>query len=104
VVRHDATFKIRLCSADRGIVVVQLDAEPARLIDRSVSDLDLVGLGEGTGDEEPCDPARSDTLDCSETAATKVPATGSPTAFQPRHSQASPGQGLGHSKGDSRYT
>ena len=60
LVRHDAALKVGLGSADRGIVVVQFDAELAWRVDRGVIDLDLVGLGIRAYDEKPYDPARSD--------------------------------------------
>jgi hypothetical protein len=39
---------------------VQIKAELARLVNRGVIDLDLVGLGIGAQDEQSCDPAGSD--------------------------------------------
>ena len=50
---RDATPEIGLFSTDRGIVVVQLQAELPRAVDVGVVDLDLVGLGMGARDEEP---------------------------------------------------
>ena len=60
MVRHDAALKVGLGSADRGIVVVQFDAELAWRVDRRVIDLDLVGLGISAYEEKPYDPTRSD--------------------------------------------
>ena len=55
MVWRDAAFEIGQFSTERGIVVVQLQAELPRAVDVGVVDLDLVGLGMGARDEEPCE-------------------------------------------------
>jgi hypothetical protein len=55
MVWHDAVFEIREFPADRGIVVVLLQAKLPRAVDVGIVDLDLVSLGMDTRCEERCD-------------------------------------------------
>jgi hypothetical protein len=67
----DSALEIRQFPADRRKVVVQLKAELPRAVDVGVVNLDLVSLGVGACNEEPCDPAGGDVSHHSPEAATR---------------------------------
>jgi len=103
VVRHDAAREIGLLLADRGIVAVQLDAGPARRVDRGVINLDLVSLGIGAPEEQPRDPTASNISYRPRPAATQEDPTRSSTAVRRQLTRILPGQRVGLSKGESLY-
>ena len=57
VVWRDAAHKVGPLAAERGVIVVQSEAEHSRIVDLSVIDLDLVGLSVNGRGGKQCDPA-----------------------------------------------
>ena len=56
VVWRDAAHKVGPLAAERGVIVVQSEAEHSRIVDLGVLDQDLVGLGVNGGDRKQCNP------------------------------------------------